>query len=971
MAFLTKTQAINLVVNQLPVTDNTGMGNNDYPSRTFYGDRLFLMKPTLYRGLRGREFFDLQDLQDAVSGGGILRPITLGQSFINGNTVTVKNTQGYSSPYSILNGTLVASGDSPDGVDPDAGMEITVDTRYRVNSMGVHLYASPWYGSVNRDNMEPYTYAISFYMDTTQMMNYASGLAENPFYSLVEFNTVNDTTTYYCFGFSYSGTPMIRTVRNTTSGVTVQREESAEGAVPGGLLYAYIEIFPRLSTIHYYVWGNDGVVRAIEGYPTYNYLYSPLYVGMTLKAANSSISIPNHFGCFGKMRSFGTHEISNNLPSHTESTTSPILEVYTPWSFSGNFNQAGRYLIVLYDGSTSTINPIKGNYDSFFPVIEENPTPRRGIGITNHLYFNVGQTNTGYLIQDNYFTVDIEFSLENIGVISSTSFTVFEISVYNWAPMGLFISGDYKEFGIGDNNINSASTVTVDEMILGNSYRAHIYFDPVSSGVNMGGYIINIETGTRYTFPTKNISYLTDNYSRLQGLCLGDMNDTFSQTLTNGKILYTYVILGRSSAGASTADTVGYFDGMASKSLTRAYGPSASYNTLFNALYNVDGRYGIINQTSTQLLSYIPNYTSFTDYPTVPIVGNNDYSWGVLYTLNFTNKSNWVSTSEPLFGTYCSVITNVAAYQGALYVILSWTDTTFSLNLQLVYYTDKSFMRSVTLFTGNLSDYPTVIPLYFYFVFRESSSNAYIFDEYGKEFAYADISSLFETYETQDLGNIPGILGILSVPWQGTGGRISPGVYARNILHSLLQGIYYQTNVSANMLINNLEDYSIVRTQIAQYSGNATNSIARDLTLPSSGVNPRSGFLLLIEFTVRTSGMVRIFTLHSQDTQDTPREIQVYGDTSTGDLSIGIINSAGSTIYDTFDGYTINQSHRIIVFYDGTSTRVSQYDKTMRTNSSFTAISRTCNYAYINGEKYYSSGRGQVNYTSLNFYRLT
>ena len=199
-------------------------------------------------------------------------------------------------------------------------------------------------------------------------------------------------------------------------------------------------------------------------------------------------------------------------------------------------------------------------------------------------------------------------------------------------------------------------------------------------------------------------------------------------------------------------------------------------------------------------------------------------------------------------------------------------------------------------------------------------------------------------------------------------------IYVAGITHMAnvsVQRIVLRCNANGTLVEANAPAQQL--TQILNYSGSNTSTTAVTLNM-SRAFNPSNGYRIEMYCRVNSvegGTMVRLFTIHSQTTNSTPREVQVYGDTSTGVLSVGIINSSGSTIYNTFSiGFTTGVYYDIELIYDANTKERKDIvlNKGTQTDSNFSPIDRNCSYAYCNGEKYYNTGRGSINYSYIRVY---
>lgn len=971
MAFIEKAQIDPFITSYFPIPDQSNTGNKDFITRIYFSERMLVKRIENWGNIQAGEFVEqatvVENVQKETSSS--IGPLASAVSYLGGQEY-LQNSTGITEPYSYSGATLTDGGDGLGGFAKDDGLRISANSLVRYNRPYFNsTLMGPWLGWEGQS----YTYRISYQILRSEVETIFT-TDPSAFCSFIEFSFESDTDYVYCFGLTDGFKPSINLRKISTQGDT--RLTILDEEITGEYIFLEIDIYLNTCSIDFIIWDEDGSVKSIKKFAPFSYVYFPRAVGLTISGADSSISLSNHYPCRGLLRSVGTSIPESSL-YRADDDYSPIFELYCPY-LGVNSNRLTTWgeKITIYVAQYLSSTSFNSGCYNLIPYFNPEYPNHTGMTLGNVAGFAFPETSSyQYGLNTNNLSVDIEFSISNAVRTKSHNMGIFTLSFTNLGALGLYVDGGYNNLILGQ----PGTAGRYKSMSLGGSQRgvfqARVIYEVSGSNIYVSCDIIRYNGSSKTTLSASllfSYTYISSMYGYT--LNLGTADSTSTSLFQTGDITYHYIVLGRNSRSSSNFAGMIYQEGMTNAQLQLVYGSTnQGVSSMYNIMKAVNGRYGLTTNSTNQPLTLTPAHT-LAGNPTIPISRSTSYRWDTLYTIDLTSTTWSNNSTKFLFGNWGYVTTGYSSSVAYFQFGASYTNTSLTLYLLLGYYTDTGRSHGISI--GTISSA--------YFIEGESFAALYslqfnrgqvkvvIYDLDNTEIISKDITDDLTYFTVMAVGtttsyNTLGMFSFNPTIWQGNNNRFTVPTlsYINSIGSGILQSSFIRTSMSD--LFSSITDKSYTRAVCCEYSGTPSDSTSINFTMSTNQIRPYA-VLLHVRFTPLTSGSVRVFTAHSQLSDDTPRQIQIYGDTSTKQLSIGVMNSSGSTIYNYYSGKFVLNQTTDVTLYIQSNRRVEIVDGVANITTSFSAYTSSVRYAYINGERYYVSGRGRVDYDDMHVF---
>lgn len=880
--------------------------------------------------------------------------------YLTGSLSITNGSDTYPNMFSVVGGTVQPAGSDPGGVPENVGLKIS--TTDQINY---------WYPLNNADIT--YGYSDQDFIIKINFQPRRNEITTNGLYTFLEIYGGNARV--YSFGYdNVNDRFFYRVYTSASNHVTgIARSWST---ISSTFYTIIVRVIPRLSSINFYIIGENGNSISLVGCDPYDgYVMLPVSIAASLKNSplNASYAFSGSNNFPGYLRSYMMSIPKNPLPSYSNRYQTVFFAVY-PYLTFGRSSTAPlvRFNKEMVDIGADSISTPANNLTPYLsPSNNYYISGWRNSGtLTNTIFALKSSTSSGYYtFNDWYWRIECEFVfIGTTNAPTSVGGAIWTGSLFNGSTIMLLISQDRQRIRLGDLLVNTSSWLSYTPSTI-----ANIPFQTVVT-ISPGGvctlYVRNLSTGVSYTSSTT--LTLGNSQGRLvYNFSLGSTVSSYNWAASS--VVYRYFSVSKRSATYSNP-YCGFYDFTSSAtSVAKRYGFSETINATNAALPTINLRRGMSAKTvwQTSKMQWISGSSNFLS-PEVPLEGIEGGNYVPITRISCVVNINGGEPSTPMvYNRPCSLLqyliwsySGYSCSSGNLVCSIVYDGEGGAvLQTGMAYYTTNVAYSVADLYT--LPDITQPQSYYIEWKFQYPSFTASIYNLERVLLNEVDITNLF-TRQTLDSGggSYASRLGF-SIAGAGFSNQRVSINYPLYSANANLQNVVVESNNGDMYYVDSNPEYTL--TRILTYSGHPSEYTAVTLNM-SKSFNPSNGYKIYINFAVMTAGYVRVLTIHSQDTSSTPREVQVYGDTVTQELSVGVMNSEGSTIYQTFSGvfkpYTFIG---LTMTYDSHSkTRVDAITGgRSKTLTNFSPINQSCRYCYINGEKYYDSGKGNINYESL------
>lgn len=901
------------------------------------------------------------DYTEDLDNDDIVSPLNTANYFVHYLTGSLSITNGstdYPNMFSVTGGTIQPAGSDPGGVPENVGLKFS--TTDQINY---------WY-PLNTTNLV-YGYSDQDFIIKINFQPRRNEITVNGLYTFLEIYASNARV--YSFGYDNINDRFFYRVYTSASNhaTSIARSWST---IFSTFYTIIVRIIPRLSSINFYIIGEDGNSISLVGCdPLDGYITLPVSIAASLKNSpiNSAYAYSGSNNFPGYLRSYMLKIPTNPLPDLRNLYQTVFFAVYPYLTFGQtSTSPLVRFNKEMHDiGADSIATPANNLTPYLSPSNNHYIAGWRNSGtLTNTVFPLKSSTSNGYYkFSDWYWRIECEFTfIGTTNAPTSVGGVIWAGNIFNGSTVMLLISQDRRRIRLGDLLVNMSSWLSYTPDTIDNTtFQTVVTITP--EGV-CTLYVRNLNTNTSFTSPTFTLENVTG--KNMFNFTLGSTVSSYNWAASS--IVYRYFSVSKRSATYSNP-YCGFYDFTSSAtSVVKRYGFSETITASNAALFTINLRYGMAAQQiwNVNKLQWISGSSNFLS-PEVPLDGIEEGNYVPITRVSCVVNINGGEPPSMVYNRPCS-----------LFQYLIWSYSGYScssgnlvcsivydgeggavLQTGMVYYITGMVTNIVDLYT-----LPDITQSQSYFIewkFQYPKFTASIYNLERVLLNEVDITNLFTRQTTgSDGGKYDSRLGF-SIAGAGFSNQRVDLNYPYYSSSSSLQNVVVESSNGDMYYVDSNPEYTL--TRILTYSGHPSEYTAVTLNM-SKSFNPSNGYKIYINFTVMTAGYVRVLTIHSQDTSSTPREIQVYGDTVTQELSVGVMNSGGSTIYQTFSGvFKPYTSIDLTMTYDSSSkTRVDAITNgRSKTLTNFSPINQSCRYCYINGEKYYDTGKGNINYTSL------
>lgn len=528
--------------------------------------------------------------------------------YLTGSLSITNGSTDYPNMFSVTGGVVQPAGSDPGGVPENVGLKFS--TTDQINY---------WY-PLNTTNLV-YGYSDQDFIIKINFQPRRSEITVNGLYTFLEMYVSNARV--YSFGYDNVNDRFFYRVYTSTSNHSTSIARSWS-TISSTFYTIIVRIIPRLSSINFYIIGEDGNSISFVGCdPLDGYITLPIAIAASLKNSpiNAAYAYSGSNNFPGYLRSYMLKIPTTPIPRYSNCYETVFFAVYPYLTFGKtSTSPLVRFNKEMHDiGADSIATPANNLTPYLSPSNNYYIAGWRNSGtLTNTVFPLKSSTSSGYYtFSDWYWRIECEFVfVGTTNAPTSVGGVIWAGNIFNGSTIMLLISQDRRSIRLGDLLVDMSSWLSYLPSTINNiTFQTVVTITP--EGVCQL-YVRNLNTKESYTSP--NFTLENVNGRKMFNFTLGSTVSSYNWAASS--VIYRYFSVSKRSATYSNP-YCGFYDFTDNTtSVIKRYGFSETITASNAALPVINLRYGMAARTlwSTQKLQWISDSSNFLS-PEVPLDG--------------------------------------------------------------------------------------------------------------------------------------------------------------------------------------------------------------------------------------------------------------------------------------------------------------------------------------------------------------
>ena len=554
------------------------------------------------------EFLDYEEDLNSDEIVSLLNSANYFAHYLTGSLSITNGSTDYPNMFSVTGGTVQPAGSDPGGVPENVGLKFS--TTDQINY---------WY-PFNTTNLV-YGYFDQDFIIKINFQPRRSEITVNGLYTFLEMYGSNARV--YSFGYDNVNDRFFYRVYTSTSNHSTSIARSWP-AISSTFYTIIVRIIPRLSSINFYIIGEDGNSISFVGCdPLDGYITLPIAIAASLKNSpiNAAYAYSGSNNFPGYLRSYMLKIPTTPIPRYSNCYETVFFAVYPYLTFGRtSTSPLVRFNKEMHDiGADSIATPANNLTPYLSPSNNHYIAGWRNSGtLTNTVFPLKSSTSNGYYtFSDWYWRIECEFVfVGTTNAPTSVGGVIWAGNIFNGSTIMLLISQDRRSIRLGDLLVDMSSWLSYLPSTINNiTFQTVVTITP--EGVCQL-YVRNLNTKESYTSP--NFTLENVNGRKMYNFTLGSTVSSYNWAASS--VIYRYFSVSKRSATYSNP-YCGFYDFTDNTtSVIKRYGFSETITASNAALSVINLRYGMAAQQiwSTQRLQWISGSSNFLS-PEVPLDG--------------------------------------------------------------------------------------------------------------------------------------------------------------------------------------------------------------------------------------------------------------------------------------------------------------------------------------------------------------